>query len=194
MQKGIIFTDNSRIREFYLGKRKLHLNKKGKSVFAKNVLHYINRREWSYFLIFFFYLVTVNDCLSDTLEQVKSGTNSGLQTIRMDNLNKPIFAHLNINSIRNKFDSSDDIIKDNIELVMISETKVDNTLLDGQFFLDGFETLFCLDRNRNGRGTIFFLEMTFLQKLFLQMTGYWKLLCRFKFWKEKIAVELFLQT
>ena len=55
---------------------------------------------------------------------------------------------------------------------MISETKVDNTLLDGQFFLDGFETLFCLDRNRNGRGTMFFLEMTFLQKLFLQMTGY----------------------
>ena len=90
----------------------------------------------------------------------------------MDNLNKPIFAHLNINSIRNKFDSSDDIIKDNIELVMISDTKVDNTLLDGQFFLDGFETLFCLDRNRNGRGTMFFLEMTFLQKLFLQMTGY----------------------
>ena len=76
----------------------------------------------------------------------------------MDNLNKPNFAHLNINSIRNKFDSSDDIIKDNIELVMISETKVDNTLLDGQFFLDGFETLFCLDRNRNGRGTMFFLE------------------------------------
>ena len=49
--------------------------------------------------------VSVNECLSDTLEKAKSGTNSSLQTIRKDNLNKLIFAHLNINSIRNKFDS-----------------------------------------------------------------------------------------
>ena len=32
---------------------------------------------------------------------------------------------------------------------MISETKVDDSFLDGQFFLDGFETPFCLDQNRN---------------------------------------------
>ena len=57
-------------------------------------------------MIFFPYvLVTVNDCLSNTLEKTKSGTNSSLQTIRQHNLNKLIFAHLNINSIRNKFDS-----------------------------------------------------------------------------------------
>ena len=47
-------------------------------------------------------LVTVNDCLS---EKTKSGTNSSLQTIRQHNLTKLIFAHLNINSIRNKIDS-----------------------------------------------------------------------------------------
>ena len=41
--------------------------------------------------------VTVNECLSDTLEKAKSGTNSSLQTIRMDNLNKLISAYLNIN-------------------------------------------------------------------------------------------------
>ena len=60
--------------------------------------------------------VTVNECLSDTLEKAKSGTNSSLQTIRKDNLNKLIFAHLNINSIRNKSDSLADIIKDNIDI------------------------------------------------------------------------------
>ena len=43
-------------------------------------------------MIFFPYdLVTVNDCLSDTLEKAKSGTYSSLQTIRKDNLNKLIF-------------------------------------------------------------------------------------------------------
>ena len=35
MQKGISFIDTSGIKEFYLGKRKLHLNKKGNGAFAK---------------------------------------------------------------------------------------------------------------------------------------------------------------
>ena len=87
-------------------------------------------------------LVTIDDCLSDTLEKAKFGTNSCLQTIRNDNLNKLIFAHLNINSVRNKFDSLADIIKDNIDILMISETKVDNSFPDGQFFLDGFEATY----------------------------------------------------
>ena len=45
MQKGISFTDNSVINEFHLGKRKLHLNKKGNSAFAKSLLHHINRTD-----------------------------------------------------------------------------------------------------------------------------------------------------
>ena len=45
MQNGISFINNSGIIEFHLGKRKLHLNKKGNSLFAKNLLHQINRTE-----------------------------------------------------------------------------------------------------------------------------------------------------
>ena len=83
-------------------------------------------------MIFFPYaLVTDNDCLSDSLEKAKSDTNSTLQTIRKSNLNKLIFPHLNINSIRNKFDSLADVIKDNIDILMISECKVDNSFLNG---------------------------------------------------------------
>ena len=145
IQKGIGFIDNSGIKEFHLGKRKLHLNNKGNSSFAKNLLHHINRTDWSFIP---YDLVTVNDCLSDTLEKAKSGTHSSLQTIRKDNLNKLIFANLNVNSIRNKFDSLVDIIKDNIDILMISETKVDDSFPDGHFFLDGFGTTFRLDQNR----------------------------------------------
>ena len=64
-----------------------------------------------------------------TLKKAKSGTNSSLQTICKDNLNKLIFPHLNINSVQNKFDSLADIIKDNIDILMISETKIG---VDGQ--------------------------------------------------------------
>ena len=110
-------------------------------------------------MIFFPYeLVTVNECLSNALEKAKSDVNSSLQAIRKDNLNKLIFTHLNINSIRNKFDSLADIIKDNIDILMISETKVDDFFLVGQFFLDGFGTPFRLVRNRNGGGIILFVR------------------------------------
>ena len=64
-------------------------------------------------LIFFF---PISNCLSDTVEKAKSDTNSSLQTIRNDNHNKLIFANLNINSIRNKFDSLANIIKDNFDV------------------------------------------------------------------------------
>ena len=104
-------------------------------------------------LIFFSYdLLTVNDCLSDSLENTKCGANSSLQTIRTDYLNKLIFAHMRINSVQNKFDSLADIIKNNIDILMISETNEDDTFPDGQISSDGFGTPYCLDRNRKWSG------------------------------------------
>ena len=41
---------------------------------------------------------------------------------------------------------------------MISETKVDGSFRDGQFFLDGFGTPFRLDRNRDGGGIMLFIR------------------------------------
>ena len=61
-----------------------------------------------------------------------------MQTIHKDNRDKLIFAQLNINSIRNKFDFLADIIKDNFVILMISETKEDDSFLDGKFSLDNF--------------------------------------------------------
>ena len=110
-------------------------------------------------LIFFSYdLLTVNDCLSDSLENTKCGANSSLQTIRTDYLNKLIFAHMRINSVQNKFDSLADIIKNNIDILMISETNEDDTFPDGQISSDGFGTPYCLDRNRNGGGIMLFIR------------------------------------
>ena len=152
-KKGISFIDNSGIKEFHLGKSKLHFHRKGNRAFAKKLLHHINRAVSSFFP---YDLVTANEYLSNTLEKSKSGTNSSLQTIRMGNLNKLVFAHLNINSIQNTFDSLADIIKDNIDILVISETKVDHSFPDGQFFLDGFGTPFRLDRNGNGGGIVLF--------------------------------------
>ena len=45
-----------------------------------------------------------------------------------------------------------------MDILMISETKVDDSFPDGQFFLDGFGTPFRLDRNRNGGGIMLFIR------------------------------------
>ena len=52
---------------------------------------------------------------------------STLKTIRDDNLNKLIFAHLNIDSIRNKFEELISQVKGTVDVLMISETKIDNS-------------------------------------------------------------------
>ena len=46
MQKGIGFINNNNIKEEFLGKMKLHLSQRGNSIFAKNLLKYINTEDW----------------------------------------------------------------------------------------------------------------------------------------------------
>ena len=50
---------------------------------------------------------------------------STLKYVRRKNLRRIIFAHLNINSLRNKFDALVDQIKGNVGILVMSKTKVD---------------------------------------------------------------------
>ena len=63
-----------------------------------------------------------------------SDCNNTLKSLRKDNLNKLIFAHLNINSIRNKFE------------------------LLGQFLIEGFCTPYRLDCNSKGGGILLYVR------------------------------------
>ena len=56
----------SGIKEFHLGKRKLHFNKKGNSAFAEN---FIASYKQDKLISFPYELVTVNNCLSDSLKK-----------------------------------------------------------------------------------------------------------------------------
>ena len=71
-------------------------------------------------------------------------------------MNKIIFAHLNINSIRKNLDQLADLIKEKIDVLMISESKIDESFPNSQFFLD--RTPYRLHRNTNGRGIMLFVR------------------------------------
>ena len=71
-------------------------------------------------------------------------------------MNKVIIGHLNINCLRNKFELQAQQIKDNIGILMISETKLDESFPTTEFFMNGF-SFHRLDRNCNGGGIILYI-------------------------------------
>ena len=72
-----------------------------------------------------------------------------LKIVRNKNINRLIFAQLNINYLRNKFSPLQYIIYKNIDLVLIYETKIDSSFPSAQFYLQGYATLYRLERNAN---------------------------------------------
>ena len=95
--------------------------------------------------------------MPNALNDTKHNAGSQLDNLRRKNLNKIIFAHLNISSVRNKFNQLADLIKGKIDVLMISKSKIDDSFPDSQFSLDGVSTLYRLDRNRNGGGIMLFV-------------------------------------
>ena len=65
-----------------------------------------------------------------------------LRLIRQENSNRIILAHLNISSIRNKFDLLANQIAGNVDVLVISETKLNASFPIDQFKIPGFSTHF----------------------------------------------------
>ena len=53
--------------------------------------------------------------------------------MRLNNFSRLVFAHLNMNFVKNKFKLLIDIIKYNIDILRISETKLNSSVPNGQF-------------------------------------------------------------
>ena len=60
-----------------------------------------------------------------------------------------IFEHTNINCLRNKFEMSQEVLGNNIDVLLISETKLDASFPSSQFIQDGFNTPYRLDRTQH---------------------------------------------
>ena len=84
---------------------------------------------------------------------------NSLKNIRIDNMNKLIFAYLNTNSLRNKFALLSEQIQGSIDILMITKTKLDNSFPGGQFLIEGYHAPFRLDRNKyEGEFILYILE------------------------------------
>ena len=79
-------------------------------------------------------------------------------------MNRLLFGHININSIRNKFDQLLSTINNNIDLLMISETKIDNSFPTMQFHIEGY-CIYRLDQNEYGSGILLYVREDIPSKL-----------------------------
>ena len=61
-----------------------------------------------------------------------------------------------------------DIVKDNINILMKSESKLDDSFPESHFMIEGFGKASRLDRNRNGVVSCCLFEAILLPKSFLQ--------------------------
>ena len=74
----------------------------------------------------------------------------GLKVMKENSPNKIIAGHLNINSLRNKFDALQFIINRSLDIILLSETKLVDSFLSAQFILKNFGIPpYRLDRNSN---------------------------------------------
>ena len=80
-----------------------------------------------------------------------------MKSIRQENTNKLVFPHININSLRNKFELLVDQVKGNIDVLMISETKIDDSFPLGKFLIGGFSKPYRLDRDALGGGILLYV-------------------------------------
>ena len=81
-----------------------------------------------------------------------------MKKIRINNVNRVVIGHININSIRNKFDMLFSMVKDNIDMLMVSETKLNSSFPQAQFRMEGYALPFRYDRSSHLGGTLLFIR------------------------------------
>ena len=96
-----------------------------------------------------------------SLEEIDSDKDSPhviLQNLRLRNIDKIIIGHININSIRNKIHLLADMIRGRVDILLISETKLDSSFPKPQFFIQGYSEPHRLDRTAFGGGLLFYFR------------------------------------
>ena len=97
-----------------------------------------------------------------------------LNVVMSQNSNRILIACLNINSLRNKFEILKETITNKVDILLISEAKLDSFFPLNQFHIDGFTTSYRLDRNQNGGDEIesIFIEVNLRSKKWLISGSY----------------------
>ena len=88
---------------------------------------------------------------------MKLDPSTNIENIRSKNPNRLIIAQLNINSLRYIFDSLVEILRSNVDILLISEAEIDSSFPTARFKIEGYTT-YRLNRNSNGGGILLYVR------------------------------------
>ena len=81
-----------------------------------------------------------------------------IMKLKVKNGDKPVIDHLNINFLEPKFASLNSLIKNNVGILLVSETKLNDTFPSGQFLIEGYAKPIRLGSNCHGGEFLFFIR------------------------------------
>ena len=98
--------------------------------------------------------------LTKSEESVRGNVESSdaiLQQLRISNSSRIILGHININSFRNKLEMLSFIVSGKMDILIISESKLDDSFPSAQLHINGFSPPYIYDRNRFGGGVLTYI-------------------------------------
>ena len=81
-----------------------------------------------------------------------------LKHLKLKNSHRLVIGQININSIRNKSGPFKKIVKGNLYLIVVTESKLDECFPQQQFLIEGYNLPFRDYRNRNGGGILIYVR------------------------------------
>ena len=96
---------------------------------------------------------------------ILSGDLKVLKEIRIKYTKNVVIGHININSLANKLEALKFIMRDALDILVVVETKIDESFPEQQFIIEGFSRPYRLDRNSHGGGVMIYIREDIPSKL-----------------------------
>ena len=107
----------------------------------------------------------MRETVSTTTVTSKDDFKTKLKDIRIANLNRIVISHININSIRNKFELLAEAVMGNVDILMVTEKKIDKSFPTSQFIRPGFTPPYRFDRTKESEGILAYIREDIPSKL-----------------------------
>ena len=100
----------------------------------------------------------LSESFADSITSHSGDNISFLRSLRVNNVNRLMIGSLNINSLEPKFEHLKVFLENTLDILVINESKLDDTVNRGVLSYFGFQPPFRMDRNKNGGGIIVFVR------------------------------------
>ena len=98
-----------------------------------------------------------NECFLSESSDTQNDDLIGLSKQRLKYPKNLTIRHLNINSVRNKFSSLHQAVLNKTDILLLSETKIDDSFPNSQFYAEGFK-MYRKDRTKTGGGLLLYVD------------------------------------